>query len=203
MDIQPRKSPRQSRAKATVDAIVEATTQVLLKEGYERFTTARAAERAGVSVGSLYQYFPNKAALAYAVIDRCCQEFLAAFENALGGRHRVTLEDCIRAIVDVTLVSHHLTPDLHRMVITLAPRLGVAARTEMVSQRAAQLIESMLRQHAREIAPDIDLPTAAVVIETLLEGLAHKATLAHAAPAHQEVLAAEATRLITRYLAAG
>jgi AcrR family transcriptional regulator len=203
MDVAPRKTPRQTRAKATVDAIVEATTQVLLKEGYDKFTTARAAERAGVSVGSLYQYFPNKAALAYAVIDRCCDGFLAAFESALAGRRRVTLADCIRAIIDVTLVSHHLTPELHRMVLVLAPRLGVADRTEMVSQRAAKLIEAMLRKHADEIAPEIDLPVAATVIETLLEALAHRVGLIHTAPMESELLAREATRLVTRYLAVG
>jgi len=200
MDVKPRKSPRQARAKATVEAIVEATTQVLLKEGYDRFTTARAAERAGVSVGSLYQYFPNKAALAYAVIDRCCEEFLAAFEAALAGRRRATLEDCIRAIVDVTLVSHHLAPDLHRMVLVLAPRLGVAERTDMVSRSATRLIEAMLRKHEGEIAPGIDLALAAVVIEALLESLSHRVMLAGKAPEHGDALAQEATRMIVRYL---
>ena len=133
MDVKPRKLPRQARAKATVDAIVEASTQVLLEYGYDRFTTARAAERARVSVGSLYQYFPNKVALASAVIDRCCDDFLIAFESALAGRRRVTLADCIRAIVEVTLVSHHLTPELHRIVLDLAPRIGFAEKAENVS----------------------------------------------------------------------
>src|SRR6187551_3346953 len=103
MDVNPRKFPRQERAKATTDAIIEASTQLLVERGYERFTTARAAERAGVSVGSLYQYFPNKAALAAAVIDRCCDEFGIALERALEGRPRITLAECIGAIVDVIL----------------------------------------------------------------------------------------------------
>src|SRR3954466_14410770 len=108
MHVKPRKSPRQARAKATVDAIVEATTQLLLEGGYDRFTTARVAERAGVSVGSLYQYFPNKAALASAVIDRCCENFLVAFESTLADAGGATLADCVRAIIDETLVSHPL-----------------------------------------------------------------------------------------------
>lgn len=202
MDVKPRKSPRQARAKATVDAIVEATTQVLLKEGYDGFTTARAAERAGVSVGSLYQYFPNKAALASAVIDRCCDEFLIAFEGTLAGQRRATLAECIRALVDETLVSHHLTPELHRIVLDLAPRIGVADRVGMVSRAAARMIESLLRRHADEIAPEVDLAVAATIIETVLEALAHRVMLARTPPVPDDALAREAARLITRYLAA-
>ena len=201
MDVKPRKSPRQARAKATVDAIVEATTQVLLQGGYDRFTTARAAERAGVSVGSLYQYFPNKAALASAVIDRCCENFLTAFESALAGRSHVTLADCIRAIVDMAFVSHPLTPGLHRVVLDLAPRIGVADKTAMVSRTAAKMIESMLRKHSDEIAPGTDLATAATIIETMMEALAHRAIVDHPVHAQDDMLAKEATRLITRYLA--
>jgi AcrR family transcriptional regulator len=203
MDVNPRKSPRQDRAKMTVDAIIEATTQLLLDEGYDRFTTARAAERAGVSIGSLYQYFPNKAALAAAVIDRCCADYMAALERALVGRPRITLEECIRAIVDVILVSHQLAPDLHRIVIDLAPRIGVAEKTEQVSRKMAEGIESVLRVHSGEIAPEVDLAVAATIIETLLVALAHRAALTDPAPERADAIASEVTAMVTRYLAAG
>jgi AcrR family transcriptional regulator len=202
MDVKPRKSPRQARAKATVDAIVEATSQVLQKEGYDNFTTARAAERAGVSVGSLYQYFPNKAALASAVIDRCSESFIGAFQRALAGRQPAMLADCIDAMVEVTLVSHHMAPELHRIVRELAPRLGVADRSEMVSHAAAKMIESVLRKHTDEIAPEIDVPTAAAIIETTLQALSHRAAAARPSEVTNDMLAKEAARMITRYLAA-
>lgn len=201
MDVKPRKSPRQARARVTIDAIVEASAQLLLERGYDRFTTARAAERAGVSVGSLYQYFPNKAALAAAVIDRACEAFLLALDHALAGRPRITLAECIRAIVDVILVSHQLAPDLHRIVIDLAPRIGVADRTDRVSRKMAEAIEAILRMHADEIAPGIDLATAATIIETLLVALAHRAALAAPATARDDIIAGETTEMITRYLA--
>ncbi len=60
-----RKEPRQARSNQLVEAVLDAAVQVLTKEGAQRFTTARVAERAGVSVGSLYQYFPNKAAILF------------------------------------------------------------------------------------------------------------------------------------------
>lgn len=69
-DLNPRKEPRQARSSATVDAIFEATIQVLLSEGTGRLTTTRVAERAGVSIGTMYQYFPHKQALLRAVIKR-------------------------------------------------------------------------------------------------------------------------------------
>lgn len=201
MDVNPRKYPTQERAKATADAIIEASTQLLLEQGYDRFTTARAAERAGVSIGSLYQYFPNKAALAAAVIDRCCEEFIVALDGALEGRPRITLAECIGAIVDVVLASHQLAPDLHMVVIDLAPRIGVADRTEVMSRKMAEAIEAVLRMHTDEIAPDIDLTTAATIIETLLVALSHRAATAGGRPGEGEVIAAETTCMITRYLA--
>jgi AcrR family transcriptional regulator len=63
--ISSRKVPKQARSNELVAAVLEAAIQVLAKEGAQRFTTARVAERAGVSVGSLYQYFPNKAAILF------------------------------------------------------------------------------------------------------------------------------------------
>ena len=65
-----RKQPRQARARLTVDAIFEATIQVLLSQGLSALTTTRVAERAGVSVGTLYQYFPQKQALLFALLQR-------------------------------------------------------------------------------------------------------------------------------------
>jgi AcrR family transcriptional regulator len=203
MDVNPRKYPRQNRAKATNDAIIEASTQLLLEQGYDRFTTARAAERAGVSIGSLYQYFPNKAALAAAVIDRCSEEFIVALDRALEGRPRITLAECIGAIVDVVLASHQLAPDLHKVVIDLAPRIGVADRTDAMSRKMAEGIEAVLRMHADEIAPEIDLSIAATIIEVLLVALSHRAAMAGAKAGENATVASEATCMITRYLARG
>ena len=79
----PRKSASQERSRATVDALLEATARVLMKEGYDRASTNRIAEVAGVSIGSLYQYFPSKEALVAAVIDRHTQQVSQVTRNAL------------------------------------------------------------------------------------------------------------------------
>ena len=80
--LEPRKTPVQARSAASVDAILEATVQVLLKVGKERLTTTRVAARAGVSVGTLYQYFPNKSALLQAALKRHMVEVGEAVEFA-------------------------------------------------------------------------------------------------------------------------
>src|SRR5271170_3850298 len=79
--LEPRKSPVQARSTASVDAILEATIQVLLNVGKERLTTTRVALRAGVSVGTLYQYFPNKSALLQAALRRHLDEITEAVEE--------------------------------------------------------------------------------------------------------------------------
>ncbi len=78
--LEPRKTPVQARSTASVDAILEATIQVLLDVGKERLTTTKVALRAGVSVGTLYQYFPNKSALLQAVLERHLREVAEVVE---------------------------------------------------------------------------------------------------------------------------
>jgi AcrR family transcriptional regulator len=79
--LEPRKSPVQARSVASVEAILDATLQVLLSVGRVRLTTTRVAARAGVSVGTLYQYFPNKGALLQAVLRRHLDEVTEAVER--------------------------------------------------------------------------------------------------------------------------
>lgn len=80
----PRKSPSQSRARVTVEAILEGAAHILEREGSAGYTTNAVAERAGVSIGSLYQYFPNKDALTAALVDRETQLLLDDIGAAAG-----------------------------------------------------------------------------------------------------------------------
>src|SRR6478609_2070046 len=97
----PRKNALQARSRATVDALVEATARILVREGFEKASTNRIAEIAGVSVGSLYQYFPSKEALVAAVIDRHNQEIMQVVGGTLAGIGTLPIAQAIRSLVTV------------------------------------------------------------------------------------------------------
>jgi AcrR family transcriptional regulator len=92
----PRKLPTQDRSKETVEAILQATALVLKREGYDRASTRRVAEVAGVSVGSLYQYFPNKESLVVALYNRHLRELISMFEVRFEESVRARLPESIR-----------------------------------------------------------------------------------------------------------
>ena len=118
---QPRKSPRQQRSQQTVDTILQATARVLAKHGYAGTNTNRIAETAGVSVGSLYQYFPNKNALIAALHDRHDEQMLALIDTVLDGNPAATLRERVAAIVD--LMYDGLTAPESRAIETLRAAL--------------------------------------------------------------------------------
>ena len=101
--LDPRKSPVQARSAASVDAILEATIQVLLDGGKERLTTTRVALRAGVSVGTLYQYFPNKSALLQAVLKAHLAEVIDAIELVCQEQKGRTLRQMVTALITAFL----------------------------------------------------------------------------------------------------
>ena len=88
----PRKAAAQQRSRATVNALVEATARILVKEGFDKASTNRIAEKAGVSVGSLYQYYPSKEALVAAVIDRHNREIMKVVRGALADAASLPIE---------------------------------------------------------------------------------------------------------------
>src|SRR5882762_3759190 len=101
--LEPRKSPVQARSTASVDSILEATTQVLLQVGKERLTTTKVAQRAGVSVGTLYQYFPNKSALLKAALKRHLDEVVEAIELVCDQQKGHSLEQMAMALMTTFL----------------------------------------------------------------------------------------------------
>src|SRR6478752_505802 len=95
----PRKNASQERSRATVDALVEATARILIREGFDKASTNRIAAVAGVSVGSLYQYFPGKEALVAAVIDRHNRQVMQAVQGELARALDLPLDVAVRKLV--------------------------------------------------------------------------------------------------------
>ena len=142
--LEPRKSPRQARSAATVEAIRTATIQVLLAEGVARLTTTRVAERAGVSVGTMYQYFPHKEALLFALVSEKLEAVAAAMEQAsaaLAGQPLVAIADGLSlAWLEVK------TEDIAgaRAVYGIAAEFDIVDRTRTESQRITRAVEDLL-----------------------------------------------------------
>src|SRR5215510_11881192 len=111
----PRKQPRQERSRFTVDAILEAAADILVRNGYDRLTTNRIADRAGVNVASLYQYFPGKEAIVAELRQRHGDEQRAALRKALVEHRGQRLESTIRALVSMGMGAHAAAPELHRV----------------------------------------------------------------------------------------
>jgi AcrR family transcriptional regulator len=200
VDANPRKHPTQARAKATVDAIVTAAAQILIAHGYERTTTARVARRAGVSVGSLYQYFPNKEALVAALIERHANELVCTIHDILQRHSHATLAACVRAAIDATITAHRIDPRLHKILHEQVPRVGQLARAMRANEDITQDIERSLRAHADELHPAHDPAVAAIVIVTVLDAIAHKAVLERSTPLAGKTAADEAYVLVMSYL---
>src|ERR1700736_4130027 len=105
--LEPRKTPIQTRSEVTVDAISEATIQVLLSAGPDQLTTTRVAERAGVSVGTLYQYFPNKHSLLFSVLEQHLNRVADSVELACRHNHgeqvSTMVDSVVQAFVDAKM----------------------------------------------------------------------------------------------------
>ena len=199
----PRKRPIQGRAKATVDAIIVAASQVLIAFGYERMTTARVAQRAGVSVGSLYQYFPNKEALVAALIDKHSEELVDTVRDTLERHSHATLGECVRAAIDATIAAHRLDPRLHKILHEQIPRVGQLGRAMRANADITRELERSLRAHADELHPGVDPALAAIVVDTVLDAIAHKSVLERNTPLAGATAAHEGYALVMSYLMFG
>lgn len=172
----PRKTASQKRSRLTVDALIEATARILIKEGYDRVSTNRIAEVAGVSIGSLYQYFPSKEALVAAVIERHTQELWQVVRNALLKVAARPIEIATRELVAAAIAAHRVDPKLHRILAEEVPRTGRLENIESVQRNAGALFRDYLEAHRGEIdVADLDL--AAFVLTTTVEALTHSAVL--------------------------
>ncbi len=198
----PRKRPTQARAKATFDAIVDATARVLVRDGYEKASTNRVAEAAGVSVGSLYQYFPSKEALVCAVMERHCEEMVALFENGLSELASVgaPLEAAANVMVRQMIACHEVDPKLHRVLMEEVPRIGRLAKMDEMERRITELIAAFLAARREEIEID-DLEMASFILVMAGQAVIHKVVLDRPELLESGELEKQLVELVLRYLA--
>jgi AcrR family transcriptional regulator len=192
----PRKLPQQTRSEATVEAVLGAAAQVFERYGYAAGTTNRIAERAGVSIGSLYQYFPNKDAILVELVHRHLAEGAAVLQPHLEQLARgASFDDVLPGVVHAMVALHALAPGLHRVLFeeTQLPR---SLRDELDA-----LEETLVGLLADALADAVEDPrlSARVVIGTI-EGLTHRLVLRPAAGVAPQAIEREITALVRAYL---
>jgi AcrR family transcriptional regulator len=194
----PRKSPRQARAQVTVEAIIEAAAQLLSAGGLAAFTTNAVAERAGVSIGTLYQYFSNKDVLMAALIAREQARRVDGVRAAFVGLPaNATLEDAIRAIVRAALQPERGSPALARALDHEEARLPVDALVAEQLGGAADIIAAIAARFPADLS-HIDPAIAARTMPALLRAVVDSWTVGD--PPDLARAESEAVRAIIGYL---
>ncbi len=194
--LDPRKRPRQSRALETVEAILEATAHILEREGLEAVSTNRVAQRAGVSIGSLYQYFPGKEALIRAVYERHTTALMDLLRTRFEAAWDAPLPELVRAVVSAMVEAHRVSPRLHQQLMAALPRIGAQGPVQQVEREAAALIARYMQ--AKALFPQPELP--AFLIVQAVEAITHAAVLERPEALNGTALVDETTRMLLAYL---
>ncbi|MFV2173763.1 TetR/AcrR family transcriptional regulator [Actinomadura sp. LOL_016] len=174
--LRPRKEPGQQRAVETRQRLLDAAARVFSEYGYSAGTTNRIAEAAGHSIGSLYQYFPNKDAILVELVTAHARDGVAAIERLLdGGPLPERLEDRIRLFVRAALDNHSGDPALHRVLFEEAPRPPELLRfLHEAERRTVAAAEELLAEDPRVTVADV--PMAARLVVAAIESLVHRFT---------------------------
>ncbi len=196
--LEPRKSPVQARSAASVDAILEATIQVLLNVGKERLTTTGVALRAGVSVGTLYQYFPNKSALLQAVLRRHLDEVTNAVELVCERQKGRTLREMVTALITVFLEAKMRDAKTSVALYSVSSDVDGAKIAQQMGVRSNKAIVRMLETALEPLTTDPQL--VASMLQGAMVGVSRRMLESGAAEKQFAILREELIFLACAYV---
>jgi AcrR family transcriptional regulator len=165
----PRKLPVQARSGVTVAAILDAAAHILETEGFDGYTTNAMALRAGVSIGSLYQYFPNKDAVTAALIQQKAERNLETLEAMAEAKASAPFDTRIAALVRFAVAQQLDRPMLARRIDIEEARLGKNAATQRAERAAGALVAQLLNEPGRRLP--FDAPTCVSDLIAIVQGL--------------------------------
>jgi AcrR family transcriptional regulator len=197
----PRRRPRQARAQATVEAIVKATARVLVEEGYDRASTNRIAAAAGVSIGSLYQYFPSKEALVAALVEHHQDRMRDALGAALAGDPPATLAERALSLVRGMIAAYRVDPQLHHVLCQEVPKIGELQNVYGFEQKLAEVCRRYLFVPGDPIRVT-DVDRGVFLLVHAVPSVVRAAIQADPAAHGDQRVGEELTDMIVRYLAA-
>ena len=198
-EFSPRKTPVQARSGVTVEAIQEATIQVLLEHGRDRLTTTRVAERAGVSVGTLYQYYPNKRALLFAVLGQHLSRLAEAVERVCREQAHQPLEVMVKCLVEAFVDANLERTDISLALYSIASELDGEVLVRRIGMRGRNALSAML-----ETAPGIrfeNVQFTAMMVFAAMANATRAVLEAGASPRMVRMLRRELVLLCHGYLA--
>jgi AcrR family transcriptional regulator len=191
--IKQRKTARQARSEATIAAIVEASAQIIEQKGLDGFNTNAVAERAGVSIGSLYQYFPNKDAIMAALIRRTQQERVLALNDILARDH-ASLANLVRAVVAGINKQHREQSVLASAIDHEEARLPVKDQIDVFQAQAGAALHDVLVRYGGLADPDRAARTLPALVRSVVD------IWANLDPPQPLVAEEEAVRAVCGYL---
>ncbi|WP_370576147.1 TetR/AcrR family transcriptional regulator [Serratia sp. PAMC26656] len=166
-----RKMPQQSRSRFLVGIILDVATRLLAENGWAKFNTNEVARIAGVSIGSLYQYFPNKLALAEAIRKQHLASILMVFETANGATQADSLMAEVERMIDGIIAAHLINPRLHRVLLDEVPLSGRDAHHDF-ERRYAEYYATFTANHLGSERAQV----ASQVLASAIEGVVHDAS---------------------------
>ncbi|HSI48867.1 MAG TPA: TetR/AcrR family transcriptional regulator [Ideonella sp.] len=197
--VSPRKAPRQARSQATVEAILDAAARVLIERGYAAANTNLVAERAGVSVGSLYQYFPNKDALITALHDRHSRQMDEVMDRAFAASEHLPFDAALQHIIEGVVEAHRVEAGLHRVLETQLAGLDMLSSHEETEARIAEQMGRLLERYPDQVrVPNLRL--AVYMLMHALHALVHAVVATRPSGVSLKTATHEIVRMTRLYL---
>jgi AcrR family transcriptional regulator len=193
-----RRRPKQRRARQTVEAVLDAVIRLLKRGGSKAITTNRIAEVAGVSIGSLYQYFPDKRAIFTALHERHVEQIDRMVQTKLVEHAASSLDELIRAMVEGMVDAHAPDPELYELLMREVPHRADGTRD--FAERLHGAFRLAISSRAHELKKGRDLDKVVFVVTHLVEALSHGAVLRRPAKMSLKDAKEEAVRAILAYL---
>ena len=194
-----RKLPQQERARATVEILLKTTAELLEADGYAQLSTNKIARRAGVSIGSLYQYFPGKEALVAALIEQVLEEEWAAIETEIRRHASDDVYTLTSLLVRRMLVQVQKRSRLHQVLMEQVPREGRMARILEFNERIARGLILLMTARREEVVPK-DLELAAYVVIQAITFVAKNTVLHYPERLEHPDFAEELIAMAVQYL---
>lgn len=193
-----RRLPKQRRARQTVEAILDAVVRLLKREGFQAVTMNRIAEVAGVSIGSVYQYFPDKQAIFVALHQRHINQIDRMIETKLIEYAGSSLDHLMRAMIEGMIDAHRADPELYELLATEVPHRAEGTRTFALRLHGAFWLA--LSSRADELKKGRDLAKLVFIVTNMVDSLSHAALFSRPPRLSLQAAKAEVVRAVLAYL---